>query len=112
MIQAEFNEWVAEDGVSLELLVDGHADYAEHGKDIVCAGVSAITQALSGFIENHDECEGECQENDCGGHMHIYALQADDKAYAAFEMAFIGLLQIETAHPGFVTVSKKITRRK
>lgn len=112
MIQADFYEWIAEDGTSLELKVNGHANYDDHGKDIVCAGVSALTQALVGFIENNDECEGECQENDCGGHIHIYALKSDDKVYAAFEMAFIGLLQIEMAHPNYVTVSRRISQRK
>lgn len=112
MIQADFYEWVSEEGTSLELKVDGHADYDEHGRDIVCAGVSAITQALTGFIENHDDCEGETQENDCGGHVHIFALKSDEATYAAFEMAFIGLLQIEMAHPNYVTVSKRISKRK
>lgn len=27
--------------------VDGHADYAPHGQDIVCAGISAITQSCA-----------------------------------------------------------------
>jgi len=26
-----------------EIIVSGHSDYAEYGKDIVCAGVSAIS---------------------------------------------------------------------
>lgn len=27
--------------------VDGHADYAPHGQDIVCAGISAIIQTCA-----------------------------------------------------------------
>lgn len=27
--------------------VDGHADYAPHGQDIVCAGISAIMQTCA-----------------------------------------------------------------
>ena len=27
------------------LIVKGHSEYADHGNDIVCAGVSALTQA-------------------------------------------------------------------
>ena len=34
------------DGRSSELCVEGHAGYAEHGKDIVCAGVSALCGSL------------------------------------------------------------------
>lgn len=32
-------------------LVRGHASYAEHGRDIVCASVSALTQAVAFEIE-------------------------------------------------------------
>lgn len=31
---------------ALEINMTGHADYAEHGKDIVCAAVSSITEAV------------------------------------------------------------------
>jgi len=31
--------------------VQGHADYAEYGKDIVCAGVSAVTVGTLNAIE-------------------------------------------------------------
>lgn len=34
------------------ILVEGHADYAEYGNDIVCAGVSAILQSAQLGIIN------------------------------------------------------------
>lgn len=41
----------AEDRVK-ELKVTGHADFSEHGSDIVCSAVSALTQtALLGLVE-------------------------------------------------------------
>jgi uncharacterized protein len=44
---------------NLKIDVRGHAGYAEHGKDIVCAGVSAITQAailgLQALAEQYPE---------------------------------------------------------
>lgn len=33
------------------LLIKGHAEYDEHGKDIVCAGVSALAYATLNSIE-------------------------------------------------------------
>ena len=37
------------------ILVEGHADYADHGKDIVCAAVSAILYtAQLGLVEVAD----------------------------------------------------------
>lgn len=31
--------------------VSGHANYAEHGKDIVCAGISALVFALASYLD-------------------------------------------------------------
>lgn len=40
------------DGDILGTTVHGHAEYAEHGSDIVCAAVSVLAQAtLNGLIE-------------------------------------------------------------
>lgn len=48
------------------LTIKGHANYAEHGQDIVCAGVSAIIQtAILGLEEiaknypNHVKIKGD-----------------------------------------------------
>ena len=35
-----------------EITVDGHADYAPRGADIVCAGASALCMALMSALEN------------------------------------------------------------
>ena len=39
---------VRKDGIT----IDGHAGYAEAGKDIVCAGVTALTENLIDSIES------------------------------------------------------------
>jgi len=43
-------------GEIMSFEVRGHANYAEHGQDIVCAGVSAVTQTtilgLEHFLDN------------------------------------------------------------
>ena len=40
---------------ALELKITGHAGYAERGKDIVCAGVSMLTQTLAAHMLRHAE---------------------------------------------------------
>ena len=47
MIRAYFTE----DRDEVELAIDGHAGYAEHGSDIVCAACSGITYALLAFLD-------------------------------------------------------------
>lgn len=41
------------DDENLSLTITGHADYAEYGKDIVCAGVSSLVQTLALYAEKH-----------------------------------------------------------
>jgi len=44
--------------------LDGHADYAEHGEDIVCAAVSALTLNMANSVEQftEDPFEGDVEE--------------------------------------------------
>lgn len=111
MIDIDFTEYRYPDGTTRELKVEGHAYYDECGKDIVCAGVSAITQALAGYIENAD-LDFDMQQSPEGGYMYLCAFDINEAANAAFEMALIGLLQIEMAYPKHVTVGVKIMPEK
>ena len=84
------------------LTVYGHANYAEKGADIVCAGVSALVQALIGWIENNpeyavmvsiDDRNGEVIAECCGeGLDEVYMLTA------------IGLEQIANTYPDNVSI--------
>ena len=42
---------MSRNAMQLYLHVDGHAGYAEHGKDIVCAAASMLVQALHAAVE-------------------------------------------------------------
>ena len=48
MITATFTE----SGEKLSLRIEGHAEYAEHGKDIVCASASILACTLATMIES------------------------------------------------------------
>ena len=95
MIEASFTER----GGRYSLFVNGHAGYAESGRDIVCAAVSGLVCALAGYI--HNECDG----------ARIYALgsgiaslECGEDGLDAMRMAYIGLLQLALTYPGFVAV--------
>lgn len=36
-------------------IVEGHAEYAEHGKDIVCSAVSFMAQSVAFSMEKHTD---------------------------------------------------------
>ncbi len=60
MIEAYFGEG--------EFSVTGHAGYAPHGRDIVCAGVSALCAALINYLDRLDE----------KGFISMYGLELGD----------------------------------
>ena len=83
------------------LILKGHAGYDEHGKDIVCAGASAIVYTLLGWLENNAPDHGRiCGSIEPGDTW----LRCDggEKTAVAFEMAYIGLGQIAKRYPEFV----------
>lgn len=80
------------------LTVHGHAGYDDTGRDIVCAGVSAISYALLGYL-HHAGCvvaDAKTESGDLG-----IACWGGE---AAFDMAMIGYLQIERQYPRNVEV--------
>lgn len=84
-----------------KLSVQGHAGYATHGDDIVCAGVSAISYALLGFL--HDAgCSIEKAQT-ASGEM-IIECERDCEIDPGFDMAMIGYLQIAKKYPQHVDV--------
>lgn len=80
------------------LRADGHADFCP-GRDIVCAGASALVCALAGALDALG-AQG-VQRTLCAGHA---AITADDRAdvRAAFTVAVTGLRQLAAAYPGHV----------
>ena len=82
------------------LVLRGHAGYADRGADIVCAGLSAITYTLMGFLQNNEEKASMREEPG----MCIIICPAGDRVDAAFEMAVIGYMQIAKQYPDNVTI--------
>ena len=84
-------EWCCEEDAS-------RADFCP-GRDIVCAGASALVCALAGALDALG-AQG-VQRTLCAGHA---AIAADDRAdvRAAFTVAVTGLRQLAAAYPGHV----------
>lgn len=90
-------------GPDHKLEVKGHAGYSDHGNDIVCAGVSAITFTLLGFLDNHMDDIESISAQTKSGHACITCKGGDTTAIA-FDMALIGLQQIAMKYPKHVTI--------
>ena len=71
--------------------ISGHAGYAEPGKDIVCAGVTALTQTLIQSIENLTEDEIEYRN-------------LSEKSKTLVDSFFVGIRLIADEFPDYVAI--------
>ena len=99
------------DGAGHELSIEGHAGYAEEGHDVVCAGVSALAQALLGWIYKYDQhirqIDGPVIHK---GHLWVRC-EGNKHIKSAFQMAMVGFEQIAGAYPAYVEVQYTGTDR-
>ncbi len=90
------------------IVVEGHAGYAEHGSDIVCAAVSVTAYTAAGALEELAGVKGCYTAKD--GYMKIN-LPDDVKgerkrtAEIILETAAIGFKQIEMEYGEYISVS-------
>lgn len=90
MIQVTYNEV----GDEMILRAEGHAEYAEKGKDIVCAAVSVLMQTLAYSV---DDCWMGFG-NDDKNVMTVQAHQSSDNM-AKFELVTDGLILLAKQYP-------------
>ena len=89
---------VRKDGIT----VCGHANYAEVGKDIVCAGVTALTQTLIRSLENLTRDEIEYEISPGRADIHCGDLSEEGKLLA--DSFFIGVCLIADEFPDYVRI--------
>lgn len=87
-----------------KLALRGHAGYAQHGNDIVCAGVSAITFTLVGFLKNHEDVSWRLQTHYESGNCEI-SCGSNTLTDTAFDMAIIGYAQMAKKYPDYIQLS-------
>ena len=82
--------------------ISGHAGYAEPGKDIVCAAVTALTQTLIQSIENLTDDKIECRISP--GKAEIEYSNLSEKSKTLVDSFFVGICLIAEEFPEYVKV--------
>lgn len=90
---------VRKDGIE----ISGHAGYAETGKDIVCAGVTALTQTLIRALEGLTKDEIEYEVSPGRADIHYGNLSEEGKLLV--DSFFIGVCSIADEFPENVTIT-------
>ena len=82
--------------------ISGHAGYAEPGKDIVCAAVTALTQTLIQSIENLTDDKIEYRISP--GKAEIEYRNLSEKSKTLVDSFFVGICLITEEFPEHVKV--------
>ena len=90
---------VRKDGIE----ISGHAGYAETGKDIVCAGVTALIQTLIKSIG--DLTEDKIEYEISSGRADIHYGDLSEAGTLLVDSFFIGICQIADEFPDHVRIA-------
>ena len=93
------------DSIISSLEVSGHSNYDEKGKDIVCAGVSAIVVGgINALInENKKAIEYECKE----GYARVLVKNIDSNIEKILDVISTQLYTVEESYPKFIKIIEK-----
>ena len=94
----------------LRLELSGHAGYAAKGQDIVCAGISMLTGALAGVLEDaKTRGRTEFGWKEDGAEVAIWAdpsLGSLQEIKSYFRMAVKGLSMLQEQYPKHVEIKE------
>lgn len=95
MITITYND----DGKKRRLTVEGHAGYAEPGKDIICAAASTLVISLRDAM-----ADSEVPFDETVGDGYAQITCEDEKAREWFYMAMRGFLTLAGMYPEYYAV--------
>ena len=88
------------------LNVSGHSNYDEHGKDIVCAGVSAVVIGGLNALTYEDKYKISSKVSD--GYVNVDVLDLDDdRLQLIMEVIVIQLKSIEEGYRKYIKICEE-----
>ena len=87
-----------------QITINGHAGYAPHGQDIVCAAVSALVQTFIASVEELTHDEIKATTNAQGQIQSIQYRNLSAEGTTLLSSFFVGIRMIADAFPENVLV--------
>lgn len=84
--------------------VEGHADFAPHGQDIVCAGVSMLTQSCSATLADY---HAEISKH--SGFMHVAVPEPTHDTSLLIRSMLKGLGMLKKLAPDYIKIEGETT---
>ncbi|MDO4800243.1 MAG: ribosomal-processing cysteine protease Prp [Bacillota bacterium] len=91
-----------------EIRVQGHADWAAHGEDLVCAAVSVLTLTLANTLEELAENHYDLRIEH-GDFTLVLKDEATDRSRVAIRSFEIGMEGLERTYPDYVKIKRRMT---
>lgn len=91
-----------------EFTMSGHADFDVHGKDLVCAGASAVVFGSVNALYALTDCEPIIDMADEGGYLSVKLEDtSNDKVQLILEAMIVSLTTIELEYNDFIKLENK-----
>ena len=84
-------------------VVEGHAEYAENGQDIVCSAVSAISSTTMMALDRHANTENIVES----GLMSVYVKEPNVYTDILIDAMLNGMRAVEKQYPQYVTIQEE-----
>ncbi|MGN1401326.1 MAG: ribosomal-processing cysteine protease Prp [Bacillus sp. (in: firmicutes)] len=109
MININFNY---KHGKVVSFSMSGHADFAEHGSDIVCAGASAVSFGLVNSIYSLTDVEPILETDQEGGYLYCeipadISADSSEKVQLLLEAMLVSLQTIERDYGNHIKINLK-----
>jgi len=86
------------------ILIKNHANYSEKGQDIVCAGISAITNGTVNFLQTY--YKKYCQISYLPAEISIYSQENNPEYKLCLRLILYQLKNIANSHPTYLKIKK------
>ena len=104
MIKIDF--LVLKSGELVGFEISGHANYANHGKDIICAAVSSTAYMTINSISELLKIDAEIRINEKHGYMYLSVPYSDCKTCELILKSFkMHMLLMEESYPDNINVN-------
>ena len=87
------------------IIIKDHANYAQKGKDIVCAAISAITNGTVNFLQFH--YKNDCQISYQPAEISIYSRNENLEFQLCLRLMLYQLENIANTYPDYLKITKK-----
>lgn len=97
-----------DEGQVTDIIMSGHADSGEYGKDIVCAGASAVVFGTTNAIIGLTDETPDIDYSDDGGYFHIRSVNLEnEQAQTLLQGLIISLKTIEEEYRQYIKLNYK-----